>query len=220
MAGLLDSTRATGKKVLSKLHVTDSETFWRHLADRHGVWLPDLNRIKDVPLERLDAIAKTLIRQAERTALVQGVGLGFGGAATVLPDASLLSAILLRLTRRLCLLYGIESQDSAERAEMWKTTAAAAGVDYTKGLAEKHVLKKFASHIAERLSSRVGAEVAGKWAARLVPFANSAIGGAANFSLVRAWGRRLHADLRDRYLAMQSEALDPSASNSAPGTAL
>jgi hypothetical protein len=215
---ILNSNRSLGTKPVATLQTPDSESFWRQLASRHNVWLPDLDRLKDVPLERLDAIAKTLIRSAERTALVQGVGLGFGGAATVLPDAGFLSAIILRLAQRLCLLYGIDSQDAAERAEMWKAVAAAAGLDYGKEFAEKHVLKKFAPQIAERLAPRVASETAGKWAARLVPVASSALGGALNFSLVRAWGRRMQRDFRERYLAAQSDMLDAGISRSTPDT--
>lgn len=218
MIGLYQPAHTTVKNSLATLQPSDSETFWRHLADKHGVWLPDLSRIKDVPLERLDAIAKTLIRKAERTALVQGVGLGFGGAAAVLPDASLLSAIILQLTQRLCLLYGIELYNSGDRVEMWKAAAAAAGLDYGKGFAEKHVLKKFAPRIAERLSARLGAEVAGKWASRLVPVASSAIGGAVNFSFVRTWGRRLQRNLRARYLDMRPDSLPSPISYATPDT--
>jgi uncharacterized protein (DUF697 family) len=198
------------------LQSSDSETFWRKLADKHGVWLPHLSRIKDVPLDRLDAIAKTLIRKAERTALVQGVGLGFGGVATVLPDASLLSATILRLTQRLCLLYGIDLSSSDERFEMWRAAAAAAGLDYGKGLTEKHVLKKIAPRIAESLSARIGSEVASKWASRLIPVAGSAIGGALNFSFVRTWGRSMQRDLRARYLALQSESISAISEPLAP----
>jgi uncharacterized protein (DUF697 family) len=198
------------------LQSSDSETFWRKLADKHGVWLPNLSRIKDVPLDRLDAIAKTLIRTAERTALVQGVGLGFGGVATVLPDASLLSATILRLTQRLCLLYGIDLSSSGERFEMWRAAAAAAGLDYGKGFTEKHVLKKIAPRIAESLSARIGSEVAAKWASRLIPVAGSAIGGALNFSFVRTWGRSMQRDLRARYLALQSESISPVSEPAAP----
>jgi hypothetical protein len=213
-----NSNRSSGTKPVATLQTPDSESFWRQLAARHNVWLPDLDRLKDVPLERLDAIAKTLIRSAERTALVQGVGLSFGGSATVLPDAGFLSAIILRLAQRLCLLYGIESHDAADRAEMWKAVAAAAGLDYGKEFAEKHVLKKFAPQIAERIAPRASAQTAGKWAARLVPVASSALGGALNFSLVRTWGRRMQRDFRERYLAAQSNLLDAGIPHSTPDT--
>jgi len=38
--------------------------------------------MKDVPLERLDAIGAALIRDSERLALAEGAGFGFGGMIT------------------------------------------------------------------------------------------------------------------------------------------
>lgn len=179
----------------------DPEDFRRHLADKHHLWVPNFSRMKDVPLERLDAIAKALIRDAERLALAQGAGLGFGGMVTLIPDASLLTITTLRLIQRLCLLYGFEAQGHDERIEMWKAAAAAAGVDYGKDLAEKQMLEKLGPHIARRLAAKIGAETAEKWAGRLIPLASSAIGGALNFSFVRGWGRRVQRNLRAKNLA-------------------
>ena len=42
------------------------EDFRRHLADKHALWVPNFSRMQDVPLERLDAIAEVLIRDAGR----------------------------------------------------------------------------------------------------------------------------------------------------------
>jgi hypothetical protein len=88
----------------------DPEDFRRQLANKHGLWVPNFARMQDVPLERLDEIAKVLIRDAERLALAEGAGFGLGGMITFLPDASLLTAITLRLIQRLCMLYGFESR--------------------------------------------------------------------------------------------------------------
>src|SRR5713226_10319115 len=63
----------------------DPEDFRRHLANRHGLWVQDFARMKDVPTERLDAIATALIRNAERLALAEGAGFGLGGMITFLP---------------------------------------------------------------------------------------------------------------------------------------
>src|SRR6202521_703405 len=125
----------------------DPDVFRRQLADKHGLWIPDFERVKDVPIERLDAIAKTLIRDAERLALAEGAGFGLGGMITLLPDAGILTAITLRLIQRLCLLYGFETHGRDQRTEMWKAAAVAAGIDYGKDLAEKQVLEKLAPRI-------------------------------------------------------------------------
>jgi len=191
----------------------DPEDFRRQLANKHRLWVPDFARMKDVPTERLDAIAAALIRDAERLALAEGAGLGLGGMITFLPDASLLTIITLRLIQRLSLLYGFAAGGRDQRIEMWKAAAAASGIDYGKDLAEKQLLEKLAPRIAERFAARMGAETAEKWAGRLIPLASSAIGGALNFSFVRGWGRRVQRHLRAKHLETKSPAAPPSSAH-------
>ena len=188
----------------------DPEDFRRDLADKHGLWVPDFARMKDVPTEHLDSIATALIRDAERLALVEGAGFGLGGMITFLPDASLLTIITLRLIQRLSLLYGFQAHGRDQRIEMWKAAAAASGIDYGKDLAEKQLLEKLAPRIAERFAARIGAETAEKWAGRLIPLASSAIGGALNFSFVRGWGRRVQRHLHAKHLEAKAPAPPPS----------
>jgi uncharacterized protein (DUF697 family) len=187
----------------------DPDDFRRQLADKHGLWVPDFARMKDVPTERLDAIAMALIRDAERLALAEGAGFGLGGMITFLPDASLLTVITLRLIQRLSLLYGFEAHGHDQRVEMWKAAAAASGIDYGKDLAEKQILDKLAPRIAERFAAKLGAEAAEKWAGRLIPLASSAIGGALNFSFVRGWGRRVQRHLRRKHLEAKISSPPP-----------
>jgi hypothetical protein len=187
------------------------EAFRRQLVKKHGLWIPDFGRVYDVPLERLDQIANALIRDAERFALLEGAGLGLGGLITIVPDASLLAIVTLRLVQRLCLLYGFESRGLDERKELWLAAAAATGVDYGKDLAEKQVLEKLAPLVVRRLALRIGEESAAKWVGRALPLASSAIGGAMNFSFVRLWGRRVQRHLRERHVAART-AIPVSAS--------
>src|SRR5258707_11518616 len=186
------------------------EDFRRQLADKHGLWVPNFSRMHDVPLERLDAIAKTVIRDAERLALAEGAGFGLGGMITFLPDASLLTVITLRLIQRLSLLYGFEARGHDQRIEMWKAAAAASGIDYGKDLAEKQILEKLAPRIAERFAAKIGAEAAEKWAGRLIPLASSAIGGALNFSFCRGWHRRVQRHLREKHLVVKASTPHPA----------
>jgi EcsC protein family len=182
------------------------EDFRRQLSEKYGLWVPNFERMHDVPLDRLDAIANALIRDAGRLALAEGAGFGLGGMITVIPDAGLLTAITLRLTQRLCLLYGFETHGQDQRLELWMAAAAASGVDYGKDLAEKQLFEKLAPRIAKRLAVKIGQEAAEKWVGRLIPLASSAIGGALNFSFVRGWGRRVQRNLRARYLAARATA--------------
>src|SRR5436853_846754 len=187
----------------------DPEQFRRQLASKHGLWVPNFRRMKDVPTERLDAIATSLIRDAERLALAEGAGFGLGGMITFLPDASLLTVITLRLIQRLPLLYGFEARGQDQRIEMWKAAAAASGIDYGKDLAEKQILEKLVPRIAERFAAKIGAEAVEKWVGRLIPLASSAIGGALNFSFVRGWGRRVQRQLRRKHLEAKASVPPP-----------
>ncbi len=188
----------------------DPEDFRRQLAEKHGLWVPNFARMKDVPLEHLDAVAAKLIRDAERLALVEGAGLGLGGMITLVPDASFLTIITLRLIQRLVLLYGFETREADQRIEMWKAAAAASGIDYGKDLAGKQMCEKIGPRVAKALAAKLGTETAEKWVGRMIPLASSAIGGALNFSFVRGWGRRVQRHLRARHLETKASAARPS----------
>jgi EcsC protein family len=179
----------------------DPEEFRRTLAEKHGLWVPHFGRMKDAPLEKLDAIAERLIHDAQRLAMAQGAGFGLGGVITVIPDTGFLTVITLRLIQKLCLLYGFEGNGDERRLQMWMAAAGAAGVDLGKDLAEKQMVEKLAPRIATRLAVHLGEDSAEKWVGRLVPLASSAIGGALNYTFVRSWGRRVHQHLREKHLA-------------------
>jgi len=184
----------------------DPDDFRHYLADKHNLWIPHFGRMRDVPIEQLDAIAEKLIHNAQRVALAQGAGFGLGGMITILPDASLLTIIALRLIQRLCLLYGFEERESERRIQMWLAAAGAAGIDLGKDLAEKQIAERLAPRIAGRLAVRIGEESAEKWVGRMVPLASSAIGGALNYTFIRSWGRRVHRHLREKHLAERAAA--------------
>lgn len=187
----------------------DPEDFRRQLANRYNLWIPHFGRMRDVPIEQLDAIAERLIHDAQRLALAQGAGFGLGGMITVLPDASLLTIIVLRLIQRLCLLYGFEENDTERRVQMWLAAAGAAGIDLGKDFAGKQLAERLAPRIAGRLAVRIGEESAEKWVGRMVPLASSAIGGALNYTFVRSWGRRVMRHLREKHLAERAYRATP-----------
>ena len=198
----------------------DPEEFRQELSDKHGLWVENFSRMRDVPVERLDAIANELIRDAGRLALAEGAGFGLGGMITFLPDAGILTVITLRLIQRLSLLYGFETRGRDERMEMWKAAALASGIDYGKDLAEKQILEKLVPRIVGRFAAKIGAEAAEKWAGRLIPLASSAIGGALNFSFVRGWGRRVQRNLRAKHRATGPDASPPPTPQTALTTVL
>src|SRR5271168_4261825 len=192
----------------------DPEEFRRQLKRKYGLEVADFRNMHRIPVARLDAIAKTLIRDTERLALLEGAGFGLGGMITIIPDAGLLTIFTLRLVQKLCLLYGFENRGENEHSELWMAAAAAMGVDYGKDLAEKQLIERLAPRIAERLAVKLGQETAEKWVGRLIPLASSVIGGALNFTFVRAWGRRVQRNLRMRHVDGRSTPASHSASPS------
>jgi uncharacterized protein (DUF697 family) len=177
------------------------EDFRRYLARKHKIYVTDFHQLRYFPVEQLDSVAAALIRDAQRLALLEGAGFGFGGMITLVPDAGLLTIITLRLIQRLCLLYGFDFRNEEQKRELWIAAAAATGIDLGKDLAEKGLAEKLAPFIIERLAVRIGAEAAEKWVARLIPLASSAICGGLNFAFVRAWGRRVQRNLHAQFIA-------------------
>src|SRR5215475_10813542 len=176
------------------------EDFRRYLAEKHGIRVTDFRQLRQFPAERLDAVAAVLIRDAQRLAMLEGAGFGFGGMITLVPDAGLLTIITLRLIQRLCLLYGFDFRSEEQKRELWLAAAAATGIDFGKDLAEKQLVEKIGPVVVERLAVRLGAEAAEKWVARLIPLASSAICGGLNFAFVRAWGRRVQRNLSAQFV--------------------
>lgn len=193
----------------------DREQFRRYLKKKHGLDVADFRHMRFVPLERLDTIARSLIHDTERLALLEGAGFGLGGIITIIPDAGLLTVLTLRLIQKLCLLYGFDQSADNDHLELWLAAAAATGVDYGKDLAEKQLVEKLGPRIAERLAIKIGQESAEKWVGRLIPLASSAIGGALNFAFVRGWARRVQRNLRARHIELRPVSAPPAGYRSA-----
>lgn len=187
----------------------DAEEFRRYLAVRHKLHVSGFDRMHEVPVERLDSIARSLIKQSGRWAMAEGAGFGLGGLVTIVPDTGLLTIITLRLIQRLCLLYGFEPQAEDQRMELWLAAAAATGIDFGKDIAEKQLLERIAPRIAERLALNLGEEAAGKWVGRIVPLASSAFAGGLNYFFVRGWGHKVQRNLRERHLASRPFVVPP-----------
>jgi uncharacterized protein (DUF697 family) len=153
-----------------------------------------------VPVGELDSIAMQTIRGAMKLAGAEGAGLGFGGFTTFVPDLGILSAITMRMVQKLSLIYGFEFNTEEEVAELWIAAATAAGVDISKVLLERTLLKSFVQRVIGRIAARFSAEFAEKAVARAVPILSSAVGAVLNYYFVRAWGKRALAHFRQRHL--------------------
>jgi hypothetical protein len=176
----------------------DPAHYLLQLRIAYGLPITTYQGMFSVPLEQLDAIGADVLRSAVRIAAAEGAGLGLGGVATLLPDLGILSVITMRTIQKLSLLYGFEFNTETEVADLWVAAASAAGVDISRELLEKGVVKRFVPRVVQAIAAQASKEVAEKWAGRLVPVLSSAIGGGLNYYFVRGWGERAWRHFREK----------------------
>ncbi len=194
----------------------DPEHFLLQLRIAHGLPIATYRGVLTVDVQQLDDVAESIIRSGMKLAAVEGAGLGLGGIITIVPDLGILSAITMRTIQKLSLVYGFEMNSDDEIAELWVAAASAAGVDISRELLEKGVVKRFVPQVIQRIAARASAEVVEKWAGRLIPIASSAIGSALNYYFVRAWGQRALQHFRDKHLVARRKLAEEQTSLPAP----
>ncbi|HVJ04380.1 MAG TPA: EcsC family protein [Candidatus Saccharimonadales bacterium] len=180
------------------------DEFLMQLRTAHAVPVSSYEGMFSMPVAELDSIAEQTIRGAMKMAGAEGAGLGFGGFATIVPDLGILSAITMRTVQKLSLIYGFEYNTDEEIAELWIAAATAAGVDISKELLERTVLKSFVQRVIGRMAARFSTEFAEKIVARAIPILSSVVGAVLNYYFVRAWGRRALVHFRQRHLEERS----------------
>ncbi len=185
----------------------DPQEYLFQLRAAHDLPVQSYRGMFTLPVDLLDELARQTIRAGMKMAAAEGAGMGLGGVFTLLPDLSILSAITIRTIQKLSLIYGFEFNTDEEQAELWIAAASAAGVDISRELLEKQLVKRFIPQVAQRIAAQASAEVADKWVGRLIPLASSAIGAALNYYFVRGWGRRAMAHFRERHLQMRHKML-------------
>jgi uncharacterized protein (DUF697 family) len=185
----------------------DPQQYLFHLRTSHDLPVQSYQGMFSVPVDVLDDIARQTVRAGMKMAAAQGAGLGLGGIITLVQDLSFLAAITMRTVQKLSLIYGFEFNTDEELAELWVAAASAAGVDISRELLEKGVIKKFVPAVMQRIAAEASTEVAEKWAGRLIPLASSAIGGVVNYYFVRGWGRRAMAHFRERHLRVRASQI-------------
>lgn len=154
--------------------------------------------------EVVNPIADRTIKSSMRFAALEGLGLGIGGAITIIGDLGILSAITIRLLQRLSLLYGFEYATDEEVAQLWIAAGSAAGLDLGREFIEKQAIEKIVPRIMDRVAVKMSAEVAEKWSGRLIPLVSAGLGGTLNYYFVRSWGRRAKKHFLERHQAVRA----------------
>jgi uncharacterized protein (DUF697 family) len=196
------------RRAYSQVQV-DERKYLRHLQRAHRLPAQSWQDMFHLGPQLLDPIAAGTITSASRMAALEGAGLGLGGFLTVVPDMGILSAITLRMLQKLSLLYGFEYSTEEETVNLWIAAASAAGLDLGRDFLEKQAVERLVPRIIDRIAVKVGAEVAEKWAGRIVPVLSAGAAGALNYYFVRAWGRRAQKHFLARHLSVLAQAARP-----------
>ncbi len=193
----------------------DQGKYLRHLQRAHRLPVQSWEEMFLLGPEILNPIARRTVSAASKVAALEGMGLGLGGFLTVVPDMGILSAITLRMLQKLSLLYGFDYATEEETVALWIAAASAAGLDLGRDFVEKQAIERLVPRIIDRIAVKVGAEIAEKWAARIVPVLSAGAGGAINYYFVRAWGRRAQRHFLARHhLTISQRGLLPSRASS------
>jgi hypothetical protein len=189
----------------------DPERYFQHVKDRLGLPIQSWDDLRYVSDEDLNPHAERVIKSAAKIAALEGMGLGFGGIVTALPDFGILAAITVRMLQRLSLTYGFQYSSNEELAGLWLAAASAAGLDFTRDLVEKQATERLLPKLVDQVAMKAGAEMADKWVGRMVPLVSAAAGSALNYWFVRSWGRRAqrHFLERRRLLRLRPEEPGP-----------
>src|SRR5436190_22924011 len=183
----------------------DPSKFLLQLRVAYGLPVSSFQGVYSVEVGHLDDVARRIIRSGMKIAAAEGAGLGMGGLITILPDLSILAGITLRTVQKLSLLYGFEYNTDEETAELWIAAASAAGVDISRELLEKGIVKRFVPRVIQRIAVQASGEVVERWSGRLIPVASSLIGAGLNYYFVRAWGERARIHFRNRHLEIRNK---------------
>ena len=183
----------------------DQDKYLRQIRRAHRLPIATWHEMFDLGPEVIDPIAASTIKSSCRMGALEGAGLGVGGFLTVLPDMGILSAITLRMLQKLSLLYGFEYSTDEDVSGLWIAAASAAGLDLGRDFIEKQAAERLVPRIIDRMAVKLGAEVAEKWAGRIIPVVSAGAAAALNYYFVRAWGRRAQKHFRDRHLLVLSQ---------------
>jgi EcsC protein family len=205
---LSNSAQAGFRRAYAQVRINEAR-YLRHVQRAHRLPIQTWGEMFYLGTAVIDPIATRTISSASKMAALEGMGLGLGGFLTAVPDMGILAAITLRMLQKLSLLYGFEYATDEETVALWIAAASAAGVDLGRDFLEKQTMERVVPRLVDQVAVKVGAEVAEKWAGRIVPVVSAGVAGAINYYFVRSWGRRAQKHFLERHRAVLAHG-DPA----------
>jgi hypothetical protein len=177
----------------------------RFLTDlgRRGLPVNRVEDLRELDVELIDPVARSIVKSARRVSAVSGVGMGMGGWLAVAPEVLQQMVMLLKMAQRLSLLYGVDYRGRAGEVVLWKAMAHAVGADANPegvtpaslqiparlgrtGMAVNPIVSRIALAVLQRLALRLSAPLG-----RMVPVVGSGVGMLANYAQMGRAGRRM-----------------------------
>ncbi len=178
---------------------------------KHGNKVATFEDIRTVQLDRMDHVARHFARLYRRRAGLTGAVTGLpGGLWAVVAagaDVQLTAIYAVRMAADIAQSYGYDTTDTEEQAHLAEVLALAAGIDSLRGIGNwltreglMHVLPDILPKILVKLSVQLTEEQAAKWVGRIIPGVGAAVGGAIDYSFLKAAGDRAMKYYHNRYL--------------------
>jgi hypothetical protein len=185
----------------------DPDKYFHHVRRVYNLRIASWHEMQNLDEQTLRPVSERIIWSASRMAALEGMGLGLGGFATLLPDMGMLAAITLRMLQKLSLVHGFEYSTPQEVGGLWLAAATAAGLDFTREFVEKRAIEHLMPRLIDAMAVKVGAEVAEKWASRLIPFLSAGAAATLNYYFVRSWGNRAREHFLERHRSARGKLL-------------
>jgi len=186
-------------------------------ARKHGYILRSLGEVEELTMEQRDHLSQGYISGGTTLSVLQGAGLGAGGAALVLADLPLLISLNLRMLCQLSCLYGFNPEDFRERQYMLELL----GLDYAehgsklgrlpdmstvtvqivKSMPVSQMKKNLLLEVVQRVGRTMGVRLSKSKMLQIVPLVGAFVGAGVNHQFTSRNASTGFMAYRARYLA-------------------
>jgi hypothetical protein len=205
------------RQVISWAAAVDPEVLRQH--QRHDKHIQSLEDIRAASLQERDQVARHFAAQYRHRAALTGAVTALPGGLWALvgmgADVQLTAIYAVRMAAKVAQSYGYDTSVMEEQAHLADVLALAAGIDSLRGIGNwvtregvAQVLPDLLPRVLARVSVELTTEQAAKWVGRIIPGVSAVIGGAVDYTFLRAAGERAIAHYHNRALA-ERNALPP-----------
>ena len=173
-------------------------------------------------LANKDRVARDIARRYRHRAAMTGAVTSLPGGLWAIvaagADVQLTAAYSVRMASMIAQAYGYDTSAVEEQAHLADVLALAAGIDSLRGVGNwltregmAQVLPDLLPRVLARLSVELTTEQAAKWIGRIIPGVSAVVGGAVDYTFLRAAGERAIAHYHNRALNERATLAAPAA---------